>query len=318
MRISELARQAGVTTKAVRYYESLGLITPERLPNGYRNYDEDDVRLVQEIRTLHRLGIPVERTRPFLKCLAAGREYADDCPASLASYREAIDELTGRIEALSARRATLIANLDAAAHRGSGVVPPEKKDTEAMDYLTLPADLPVPGDDGAADHLPGTEVPGLALLDTAGRTVCLDGLGPRRTVVYVYPLTGRPGTDLPEGWNSIPGARGCTPESCGFRDHFQDLLEAGAGRVYGLSSQGTGYQREVVERLSLPFDMLSDPGLGLADALGLPAFEVEGMRLFKRLTLVLRAGVIEHVFYPVFPPNEHAEQVLAWLREHPL
>ncbi|MEU4931502.1 MerR family transcriptional regulator [Streptomyces yokosukanensis] len=318
MRIGELARQAGVTAKAVRYYESLGLITPGRLANGYRDYDGDDVRLVREIRALHRLGIPVEGTRPFLECLAAGRAYADDCPASLASYRAAIDELTGRIEALTARRTTLIAHLNAAAHRGSGVVPPEERGTAVMDYLTLPADLPVPEDDGAADHLPGTRAPRLALLDTAGRTVRLDALGPRRTVVYVYPLTGRPGTDLPEGWNSIPGARGCTPESCGFRDHFQDLLAAGAGRVYGLSSQDTDYQREVVERLGLPFDMLCDPALGLADALGLPTFEVEGMRLFKRLTLVLRDGVVEHVFYPVFPPNEHARQVLTWLREHPL
>ncbi|MGW1054764.1 MerR family transcriptional regulator [Streptomyces sp. NPDC001118] len=318
MRISELARQAGVTTKAVRYYESLGLIAPERLANGYRNYDEDDVRLVREIRTLHRLGIPVERTRPFLECLAAGRVYADDCPASLAGYREAIDELTERIEALSARRAVLITHLNAAAHRGSGVVAPEEKGRGVMDYLALPANLPVPEDDGAADHLPGTKVPGLTLRDTAGRAVRLDALGPRRTVVYVYPLTGRPGTDLPEGWNSIPGARGCTPESCGFRDHFRDLLEAGAGRVYGLSSQGTDYQREVVERLGLPFDMLSDPALDLAAALGLPTFEVEGMRLFKRLTLVLHADVIEHVFYPVFPPNEHAQRVLTWLREHPL
>lgn len=318
MRISELARQAGVTTKAVRYYESLGLITPERLANGYRDYGEDDVRLVREIRTLHRLGIPVERTRPFLECLAAGRAHADDCPASLASYREAIDELTGRIESLTARRATLIANLNAAAHRGRGGTPAEESGTGRLDYLTLPADLPVPEDDGAADHLPGMKVPGLALLDTAGRTVRLDLLGPRRTVVYVYPLTGRPGTDLPEGWNSIPGARGCTPESCGFRDHFHDLLEAGAGRVYGLSSQDTDYQHEVVERLGLPFDMLSDPALGLADALGLPTFEVEGMRLFRRLTLVLRDGVIEHVFHPVFPPSEHAQQVLTWLRENPL
>ncbi|MER6566120.1 MerR family transcriptional regulator [Streptomyces sp. NPDC001093] len=318
MRISELARRAGVTAKAVRYYESLGLIAPQRLPNGYRDYGEDDVRHVREIRTLHRLGIPVERTRPFLECLAAGRAHADDCPASLASYREAIDELTGRIESLTARRATLIANLNAAAHRGSGVVPPEERGAGHMDYLTLPADLPVPEDDGAAQHLPGMKVPGLELVDTAGRTVRLDALGPRRTVVYVYPLTGRPGTDLPEGWNSIPGARGCTPESCGFRDHFHDLLEAGAGRVYGLSSQDTDYQREVVERLGLPFDMLSDPDLGLADTLGLPTFEVEGMRLFRRLTLVLRAGVIEHVFYPVFPPNEHAQQVLTWLRGNPL
>ncbi|MGW7821745.1 MerR family transcriptional regulator [Streptomyces puniciscabiei] len=318
MRISELARRADTTTKAVRYYESLGLIAPERLPNGYRDYGEDHVRLVREIRTLHRLGIPVERTRPFLECLAAGRAHADDCPASLAGYREAIDELTERIESLTARRSTLIANLNAAAHRGSGVESPDERATRSMDYLTLPADLPVPEDDGAADHLPGMKVPGLALLDTAGRTVHLDAFGPRRTVVYVYPLTGRPGTDLPEGWNSIPGARGCTPESCGFRDHFHDLLEAGAGRVYGLSSQDTDYQREVVERLGLPFDMLSDPGLGLADTLGLPTFEVQGMRLFRRLTLVLRAGVIEHVFYPVFPPNEHAQQVLTWLRGNPL
>ncbi|QHA10123.1 redoxin family protein [Streptomyces broussonetiae] len=317
MKISELARRADVTTKAVRYYESLGLITPGRLANGYRDYDEDDVRLVREIRALHRLGIPVERTRPFLECLAAGSAYADDCPASLATYREAVDELTERIEALTARRTTLIANLNAAARRGSAVVPPAAHG-DGEDYLTLPADLPTPEDDGAADHLAGTAMPALTLLDTAGRAIRLDALGPRRTVVYVYPLTGRPGTDLPEGWNSIPGARGCTPETCGFRDHFQDLLEAGAGRVYGLSSQDCGYQNEVVERLGLPFDMLSDPALGLAGNLGLPTFEADGMRLFKRLTLVVRDGVIEHVFYPVFPPNAHAEQVLSWLRENPL
>lgn len=317
MKISELARRAGVTTKAVRYYEALGLLEPERLANGYRTYTEHDVRLVREIRALHRLGIPVERTRPFLECLAAGSAHADDCPASLATYREAIDELTERIEALTARRTALIANLRVAAHRGSRVVLQEAGPADA-DYLVLPADLPVPGDDGAAAHLPGTAVPPLTLHDTAARPVRLDALGPRRTVIYVYPLTGRPGTDLPEGWNSIPGARGCTPESCGFRDHFQDLLEAGAGRVYGLSSQDTDYQREVVERLGLPFDMLSDPALGLAAALGLPTFEAGGMRLFKRLTLVVRDGVIEHAFYPIFPPDAHAQQVLAWLRENPL
>jgi DNA-binding transcriptional MerR regulator len=115
MRISELARRAGLTTKAVRYYESLGLITPKRLANGYRDYDEDDVRLAHEIRTLSNLGIPVERTRPFLDCLAAGRRHADDCPASLAGYREAIDELTERIEGLTARRAVLISHLQEAA-----------------------------------------------------------------------------------------------------------------------------------------------------------------------------------------------------------
>ncbi|MFF8729201.1 MerR family transcriptional regulator [Streptomyces sp. NPDC015171] len=318
MKISELARRAGATTKAVRYYESLGLITPERLANGYRTYTEDDVRLVREIRALQRLGIPAEGTRPFLECLAAGRQYADDCPASLASYRAAIDELTERIEALAARRTTLITHLHTAAHRGSSAAPAARTATPDEDYLTLPADLPVPADDGAASQLPGTRVPRLTLPTTAGKEVRLDTLGPRRTVLYLYPLTGRPGTDLPEGWNAIPGARGCTPEACGFRDHFQELLDAGAGRVYGLSSQDSAYQREVVERLGLPFDMLSDPALHLADALALPTFEADGRRLFRRLTLIVRDGEIEHAFYPVFPPNAHAGQVLAWLRENPM
>lgn len=183
------------------------------------------------------------------------------------------------------------------------------------DYLSVPADLPVPEDDGAADHLPGTTMPGIELASTAGVPVRLDALGPGRTVLYVYPLTGRPGTDLPEGWDSIPGARGCTPEACSFRDHHHDLLAAGAERVFGLSSQSSEYQQEVVERLHLPFAMLSDPELSLAGALRLPTFEASGHTLFKRLTLVVRDATIEHAFYPVFPPNAHAEQVLAWLNE---
>nr|WP_129312223.1 MerR family transcriptional regulator [Streptomyces sp. L2] len=311
MRIGEVARRAGVTVKAVRYYESLGLVVPERLANGYRSYGERDVRLVREIRALRALGIPVERTRPFLECLGAGRPHADDCPASLAGYREAIDELTGRIEELSARRSALISQLNTAAHRHSSAM-------EEDDHLSLPLNLPAPQDDGAARHLPGTAMPSLALAGTAGRTVRLDSLGPRRTVLYVYPLTGRPGTDLPEGWNTIPGARGCTAEACGFRDHFQELLEAGASRVYGLSGQDPAYQREVVERLRLPFDMLSDPGLGLARALRLPTFDVEGTTLYRRITLIVRNGVVEHAFYPIFPPDQHAGQVLSWLRAHPL
>ncbi|MGR3936394.1 MerR family transcriptional regulator [Streptomyces sp. BRA346] len=329
MRIGELARRAGVTTKAARYYESLGLLTPERLANGYRDYDEHDVRLAREIRALSGLGIPVERTRPFLDCLAAGHRHADDCPASLAGYRQAIDELSQRIAGLTARRTALIAHLQEAAHRNSRVppVPPADEGAHAMHdspmndspmnrYLSLPADLPVPEDDGATAHLPGTTLPPLELRTTTGdATVRLDALGPGRTVLYVYPLTGRPGTDLPEGWDTIPGARGCTPEACGFRDHYQELLDAGAVRVFGLSSQDTDYQREVVERLHLPFDMLSDPTRSLARALDLPTFEVSGMTLYKRLTLLLRDGMIEHVFYPVFPPNEHAAQVLTWLRD---
>ena len=181
-------------------------------------------------------------------------------------------------------------------------------------YENLPADLPVPEDDGAAAHLPGTKVPHLELHATGGGTVRLDALGAGRTVVYVYPLTGRPGTDLPDGWDSIPGARGCTPEACSFRDHYQDLRAAGAAEVFGLSSQDTDYQREVVERLHLPFQMLSDPGHDLAHSLGLPTFEAGGHTLYKRLTLVVHNGVVEHAFYPIFPPNEHAQQVLTWLR----
>ncbi|MFI0818768.1 redoxin family protein [Streptomyces sp. NPDC021098] len=261
----------------------------------------------------------MERTRPFLDCLAVGHQHADDCPASLAGYRRAIDELTQRITGLTARRTALIAHLQEAAHRNSRVSPPPSEGgVDPMnDYQSLPAGLPVPEDDGAAAHLPGTAVPPLELRTTGDTTVRLDALGTGRTVLYVYPLTGRPGTDLPEGWDAIPGARGCTPEACGFRDHYQELLDAGAVRVFGLSSQDTDYQSEVVERLRLPFDMLSDPTHSLAQALRLPTFEVSGLTLYKRLTLIIRDGVIERVFYPVFPPNEHADEVLTWLRDAP-
>ncbi|MFE0046980.1 MerR family DNA-binding transcriptional regulator [Streptomyces albireticuli] len=314
MRIGDLARRAGVTTKAVRYYESLGLITPDRLANGYRDYAEGDVRLVREIRNLGQLGIPVERTRPFLECLAAGGEHGDDCPSSMAGYREAIDDLTRRIDGLTARRAALAAQLRASAYRHS-IATRDGGEPMSDTYERLPAGLPVPEDDGAADHLPGLALPPLELTATDGSTVRLDRLGPGRTVIYLYPLTGRPDVDLPEGWDAIPGARGCTPEACGFRDHHQELLEAGAERVFGLSSQDSAYQGEVVSRLGLPFSMLSDPGLELAEVLGVPTFSaVDGVELFRRLTMVVRGGRIEHVFYPVFPPDAHAGQVVEWLR----
>jgi peroxiredoxin len=186
------------------------------------------------------------------------------------------------------------------------------------DFSQLPAELPVPEDDGATDHLPGHPAPRVVLLSTAGENVALDQLGPGRTVLYIYPLSGRPGTDLPTGWDDIPGARGCTPEACGFRDHYAELLDAGAARVFGASSQDVDYQRELVERLRLPFAMLSDLTLSLAAELRLPTFDVDGLTLFKRVTLVLRDGVIEHVFYPIFPPDQHAQQVLDWLRSHPV
>jgi peroxiredoxin len=202
--------------------------------------------------------------------------------------------------------------------RGSGVPPVYEEENLMTDHTNLPTGLPVPEDDGASAHLPGTKVPHLELRGTGGTAVRLDAFGPGRTVIYVYPLTGRPGTDLPDGWDSIPGARGCTPEACGFRDHHQELLAAGANGVFGLSSQDTDYQREVVERLHLPFQMLSDPARNLARDLALPTFETGGLTLYKRLTLIIRDGVVEHVFYPIFPSGEHAEQVLAWLRDNPL
>jgi peroxiredoxin len=244
--VGEAALRTGVSAKAVRYYESLGLLTPVRLSNGYRNYSDHDV------------------------------------PAC----------------------------------RGDGAWAREEA-TIVTDLNQLPPDLPVPADDGAADHLPGRPVSHLALPATSGEAVVLDQLGPGRTVLYVYPLTGRPDADLPDGWDNIPGARGCTAEACGFRDHHDDLRAAGAARVFGLSSQDSDYQREVASRLRLPFAMLSDTALALAELLALPTFRADGMTLFKRLTLVISDGTIEHAFYPVFPANEHAQQVLAWLRSHP-
>lgn len=178
----------------------------------------------------------------------------------------------------------------------------------------LPADLPVPADDGAARHLQGRAMPAVELRATDGSRVRLDALGVGRTVLYLYPLTGRPGADLPDGWDDIPGARGCTPEACAFRDHHADLIAAGARAVFGLSTQSTAYQREVVERLHLPFAMLSDEKLALGAAMNLPTFDAAGRTLYRRLTMIVLDGTVQHVFYPVFPPDRHAEQVLGWLR----
>lgn len=186
------------------------------------------------------------------------------------------------------------------------------------DVYTLPADLPVPQDDGGADHLPGAGVPELTLTSTAGKAIALAALEEGRTVLYIYPLSGRPGEEAPEGWSAIPGARGCTTEACDFRDHHQELLEAGAARVFGLSSQDSAYQQELVGRLRLPFAMLSDTGLRLAAELDLPTFEAGGRLLYKRITLVIRDGVIEHAFYPIFPPDRHAGEVLEWLTKNPV
>ena len=182
----------------------------------------------------------------------------------------------------------------------------------AHNPLELPSDLPRPVDDGACGHLPGMKVPAIALPATDGQSIDLSSRPAPHTIVYCYPRTGRPGVALPTGWDQIPGARGCTPESCSFRDHHRELLALGA-EVFGLSSQDGDYQREVVERLHLTFPLLSDEGLQFARALSLPTFEVDGMTLIKRLTLVIAGGRIEHVFYPIFPPDGHAEEVISWL-----
>jgi peroxiredoxin len=185
------------------------------------------------------------------------------------------------------------------------------------DPMVLPPNLPVPPNDGAADHLRGARLPGITLPATDGRQVSLANVRGQRVVVYAYPRTGRPGEEpLVEDWDLIPGARGCTPETCGFRDHHAELRGAGA-EVFGLSTQDTAYQQELVDRLHLPFAVLSDANLELTRALKLPVLEVAGQTLLRRITLVLRDGVVEHVWYPVFPPDRHAEEVLGWLRSNP-
>ena len=176
------------------------------------------------------------------------------------------------------------------------------------DPYTLPRGLPVPTDDGAADHLTGATLPDLVLSSSQGAVNVRDF-----EVVYVYPRTGRPGQPLLPGWDEIPGARGCTPQSCGFRDHAAELGAHGA-RVAGLSSQTLDEQLELAERLHMPFPVIADPEMELGAAIGLPTFEFEGATLYKRVTLILEAGRIAKVFYPVFPPDKSAEEVVNWLR----
>ena len=185
--------------------------------------------------------------------------------------------------------------------------------TQAHDPNILPAGLAVPKDDGAARHLAGMRVPSVALAATDGTTIDLSALA-GRTVVYVYPRTGVPGEPPLDGWDAIPGARGCTPQSCSFRDHYAELKRLGVDHLYGLSTQDSAYQSEAVRRLHLPFPILSDSNLALARALKLPTFTIAGMTLLKRMALVLDGGVISKVFYPVFPPDKSAEEVIAWLR----
>jgi len=184
------------------------------------------------------------------------------------------------------------------------------------DPRILPPDLPAPIDDGAARHLAGMELPALSLSSTAGPLELRDATA-GTLVLYIYPRTGRPDVPPPDGWDATPGARGCTPQSCAFRDHRAELAELGA-TVVGMSAQPLADQQEFAAREHIPYPLISDPELRLAEALDLPTFEIAGMRLYRRITLVVRAAGIAHVFYPVFPPDRNAADVVAWLRAHPI
>lgn len=181
------------------------------------------------------------------------------------------------------------------------------------DFTTLPDGLAIPEDDGAASHLPGVRLPAISLPSTSGASVDLAGLD-GLAVLYIYPMTGRPGRALPEDWDRIPGARGCTPQSCSFRDHFSELSDLGVRHLFGISTQDSDYQREARDRLHLPFDLLSDEGGELRGELSLPSFECEGDILLKRMAIIAEDGVILKVFYPVFPPDRNASDVVDWLR----
>jgi peroxiredoxin len=179
---------------------------------------------------------------------------------------------------------------------------------DAPDWSTIPA----PADDGATRHLVGAQVASVLLQATDGGTIDLSKLR-GRTIVYAYPRTGKPGVENPDGWDMIPGARGCTPQTCSFRDHFAELKVLGVDHLFGLSTQDSDYQREAATRLHLPFALLSDERLTLTRAMNLPTFETSGMTLLKRFTLVIEDGKVEHVFYPVFPPDRSAADVIEWL-----
>jgi peroxiredoxin len=182
-----------------------------------------------------------------------------------------------------------------------------------MERLTeLPQDLPIPIDDGKCDRLLGEPMPSIALPSTQREQIDLSII-PGYVVLYCYPMTGQPGVPLPTGWDEIPGARGCTPQSCAFRDLHQELNELGA-QVFGLSTQSTEYQTEAADRLHLPFPLLSDADLRFATALKLPMFEIDSQQLIKRVTLIVKAGKIVKVFYPVFPPDRNADETICWLK----
>ena len=181
-------------------------------------------------------------------------------------------------------------------------------------FEKLPQNIPVPIDDGACNHLLNKALPSRFLSSTQGKDIDLSVIS-GRIVIYCYPMTGQPSTALPDGWDEIPGARGCTPQSCAFRDHYRELKQLKT-QVYGISTQSTEYQREAVKRLHLPFELLSDRYLQFANSLKLPIFEIENKQLIKRVTLIAQDGKIIKVFYPIFPPNKNADEVIEWLESN--
>lgn len=180
------------------------------------------------------------------------------------------------------------------------------------DYTELPSNLPVPQDDGASSHLLGKSLPDVILLSTSGKQVNLSHIRDL-AVLFCYPMIGQPGVELPNGWDLIPGARGCTPQSCSFRDRYRDLQKLNV-QVYGISTQKSSTQLEAVERLHLPYELLSDADFQLTTLLQLPTFEVEHQRFIKRLTLIVRDSEIVKVFYPIFPPERNVIDVIKWLK----
>lgn len=295
MRVGELARRTNTTVRALRYYESVGLVVPRRLSNGYREYEAVAERQVAQIRELMALGLAVEETRPFVESIADGD--GDVCAATIATFRSTVTGLQQRIGELSAQRDALEARIDDAARQVVTAAPETDND---------PA------------RLIGSRLPALRFFANDGRPVDLGDLGPGRTVIFVYPLTGRPGVDLPRGLLEVHGARGSTDQAIWLRDHHAELLAAGASRVYGLSAQSTGYQRELAHRLRLPYPLIPDPKLTLAAEIGLPTRTSADLALYDRLTLIISDDVVEHVFHPIPDPASHALDVMSWLTKRNL
>src|ERR1051326_7326178 len=257
MNIKRAAEAAGVTHKALKHYEAIGLITPRRSSNGYRTYDDHDIERVRQVKELTAVGLSVKGTKPFIECLRQGHVRGDDCPESLAAYHREITRLDALIGELGSRRDMLRNRLHAAAARGFPLEQAKGGRLSPPRY-GLPENLPVPIDDGSAGHLVGLQLPNLSFRSTDSRDVNLRDIGAGRWVLFVYPTTGVPGVDMPTGWDQIPGARGCTAEACGFRDSFGDLLHGGVEHIFGLSVQESHYQGALAERLRLPYPLLSD------------------------------------------------------------